>query len=209
VGWPQDKQYRAAESELTAQAPPDPEQALKTALENRSELRTLELNRASADVALRLYRSQYSPVVSLTGSLDFGQNWTTSVPTGAFTAGAKIALPPLLDGGQRSAQLQQVSDQISSYAVQVDQQRQSIAIDVQNALFGVKDARDRLELARLNVEQSQGQYDLEKAKLAVGLETTLDLLTAFSVLTTAQVGLVQAGSNYALALLNLQNAMGL
>jgi outer membrane protein TolC len=73
----------------------------------------------------------------------------------------------------------------------------------------VRDARDRLDLAHLNVQQAQGQYDLEKAKLTVGVGTTLDLLTAFSVLTTAQVGLVQAGSNYALAILNLQNAMGL
>ena len=209
IGWPPDKQYQVAEGELTALPSLDPAEALKTALDNRPELRTLQLNKASANVTLQLYKSQYSPVVSLTGSLDFSQYWATKDQTGGFTAGAKIALPPLLDGGQRSAQLKQASDLISSYAVQEDQQSQSIAIDVQNALFGVQDARDRLDLAHLNVEQAQGQYELERAKLAVGLQTTLDLLTAFSVLTTAQVGLVQAGSNYALALLNLQNVMGL
>jgi outer membrane protein len=209
VGWPQDKQYQVAESAPPALPSLDPAEALKTALENRPELKTLQLNKASASVSQQLYKSQYSPVVSLTGSLDLGQNWTTNDQQGSFTAGAKIALPPLFDGGQRRAQLKQASDQISSYAVQEDQQRQSILIDVQNALFGVKDARDRLDLAHLNVQQAQGQYDLEKAKLTVGVGTTLDLLTAFSVLTTAQVGLVQAGSNYALALLNLQNVMGL
>ncbi len=209
VGWPPDKQYQVAESELTPLPSLDPQEAMKTALENRAELRIIQLNKASANVSLRLYRSQYSPVISVTGSLDLGQNWSMNDQTGSFTAGARIALPPLFDSGQRSAQLQQATDQISSYAVQEDQQRQSIAIDVQNALFGVKDARDRLDLAQLNVQQAQGQYDLEKAKLTVGLGTTLDLLTAFSVLTTAQVGLVQAGSNHALALLNLQNAMGL
>jgi outer membrane protein len=209
VGWPQDRQYQAAESEPAALPSLDPPEAMKTALENRPELKTLRLNEASASVSLQLYKSQYYPVVSLTGSLDFGQNWATNDQQGAFTAGAKVALPPLFDGGQRRAQLKQASDQISSFAVQEDQQRQSIAIDVQNALFGVRDARDRLDLAHLNVQQAQGQYDLEKAKLTVGVGTTLDLLTAFSVLTTAQVGLVQAGSNYALAILNLQNAMGL
>jgi outer membrane protein len=209
VGWPQDTQYQVAESAPPAPPSLDTAEALKTALENRPELKTLQLNKASASVSQQLYKSQYSPVVSLTGSLDLGQNWATNNTEGAFTAGAKIALPPLFDGGQRRAQLQQASDQISSFAVQEDQQRQSIAIDVQNALFGVKDARDRLDLAHLNVQQAQGQYDLEKAKLTVGVGTTLDLLTAFSVLTTAQVGLVQAGSNYELALLNLQNVMGL
>jgi outer membrane protein len=209
VGWPQDRQYLVAESEPAALPSLDPGEAMKTALENRPELKTLRLNEASASVSLQLYKSQYYPVVSLTGSLDFGQNWATNDQQGAFTAGAKVALPPLFDGGQRRAQLKQASDQISSFAVQEDQQRQSIAIDVQNALLSVRDARDRLDLAHLNVQQAQGQYDLEKAKLTVGVGTTLDLLTAFSVLTTAQVGLVQAGSNYALAILNLQNAMGL
>jgi outer membrane protein TolC len=90
-----------------------------------------------------------------------------------------------------------------------DQQGQSIAIDVENALFGVTDAKNRNDLAGLNLQQAQGQYDLEKAKLAVGLGTTLDELTAFSVLATARVGLAQAKSNYLLAVLNLFNVMGL
>ena len=51
--------------------------------------------------------------------------------------------------------------------------------------------------------------DLQKAKRAVGLETTLDVLTAFSTLITAQVGLQQAKSTYLLAVLNLNNVMGL
>jgi outer membrane protein TolC len=93
--------------------------------------------------------------------------------------------------------------------VQQAQQGQSITIDVENALFGVTDARDRNALAGQNLQQSQGQYNLEKAKLAVGTGTTLDVLTAFAVLATARVGLAQAKSNYLLAVLNLYNVMGL
>ena len=80
---------------------------------------------------------------------------------------------------------------------------------MENALFGVTDAKNRNDLAALNLQQAQGQYDLEKAKLAVGLGTTLDELTAFSVLATARVGLAQAKSTYLLAVLNLFNSMGL
>ncbi len=209
IGWPLDKQYQVAEIAAPAVPSADPTAALTTAFENRPELRTLALNRASADVSLKLQKSQYSPVVSLTGSLDVGQNWTTNVNSGTFSAGVKIALPPIYDAGQQSAKVQQASDQVSSFAVQDGQQRQSITIDVQSALFGVNDAQNRLDLAQLNVQQAQGQYDLEKARYAVGLRTTLDVLTAFSTLTTAQVGLVQARSNYALAILNLSNVMGL
>ena len=45
--------------------------------------------------------------------------------------------------------------------------------------------------------------------LGMGTKTTLDVLTAFSTLVTAQVGLGQARNNYVLAVLNLNNVMGL
>jgi outer membrane protein TolC len=208
VGWPIEKEYAAADSpmpdipELTSQ------DALARAFQNRPELRTLELNIAAADINLTLQKSQRYPVVSINGSLGVGQDWTAGVNTGVFAAGASIALPPILDGGLHSAQVQQATDLIAANRVQQDQQRQSITIDVQNALFGVRDARDRLDLAAQNVNQAQGEYDLERAKRAVGLETTANVLSAFSALISAQVGLEQA-SNYILAVLNLNNVMGL
>jgi outer membrane protein TolC len=208
IGWPLEKQYSAADSPLPDVPALGAEDALKSALQNRSELLTLEQNIAAANIALSLQESQNVPVISLKGSLGVGQDWTANNTQGAFTAGVSIALPPIIDGGLQNAQVQAAVDQIASYKVQQAQQGQSIAIDVQNALFGVTDTRDRNALAALNVQQAQGQYDLEKAKLAVGLGTTLDELTAFSVLATARVGLAQAKTNYLLAVLNLYNVMG-
>jgi outer membrane protein TolC len=208
IGWPLDRDYQAADAPAPALPTLDEAAALGTAFQNRSELRTLELNIHSAAIALALQRTQSLPVVSVNGSLNLGQDWTSSVSTGSFTAGVSVALP-IVDGGLRGAQTDQAADQVSSFKVQQDQQKQSITIDVQNALFGVRDASDRLALAGDNVRQAQGQYDLEKAKFAVGLETTLDVITAFSALTSAQVGQAQARSAYMLAILNLNNVMGL
>ena len=132
-----------------------------------------------------------------------------AVPGTSATAGVSIALPPILDGGLLGAQVQGAADQLSALQIQLDQQQQSISIDVQNALFSVTDAKNRLDLAGQNVQQAQGVYDLQKARFAVGLQTTLDVLTAFSTLITAQVGLAQARSNYDLALLNLNSVLGL
>ena len=208
VGWPLDRQYTVADSPLPAAPSLQLQDALASAFQNRSELRTLELNIAAANVNLSLQKSQTLPVVSVNGSLGLGQDWTANVNSGSFTIGASIEMP-ILDGGLRNAQVQQAADQVSSYKVQQDQERQGITIAVQNALFGVKDTRDRLDLAGQNVTAAEGQYNLQKARYAVGLVTTLDVLTAFSTLTGAQVGLEQAKSNYLLAVLNLYNVMGL
>jgi len=209
IGWPLDKQYSVADSPLPDLPALGLDDALKSALQNRSELLTLEQNIAAAGIALALQKSQTMPVVSLNASLGVGQDWTVNVNNGAFTAGVHIALPPLYDGGSQNALVQQAADQISAYTLQQAQEEQSITIDVENALFSVTDARDRNTLAAQNLEQAQGQYDLQKEKLAVGLGTTLDELTAFSTLATARVGLEQAKINYLLALLNLDNVMGL
>ncbi len=208
VGWPLDKMYAAADAPIPELPSIQVNDAMKTAFQNRSELQALALNITAASINLRLQESQASPVVSVNGSLGVAQDWTANVNTGSFTVGASIALP-VVDGGLRGAQVQQAQDELVSFKVQQDQQTQSITIAVQNALFGVRDAKDRLDLAGQNVQAAQGQYDLQKARYAVGLVTTLDVLTAFSSLTTAQVGLQQARSGYVLAILNLNNVMGL
>ncbi len=209
IGWPLEKQYSVADSPLPDLPALGEEQALKTAMANRSELLTLGQNVASAAIALALQKSQGLPTVSLNASVGVGQDWTANVNNGAFTAGVHISLPPLYDGGLQTSLVRQAANQASAYAVQRDQEGQSITIDVKDALFAVSDAKDRNALAAQNLAQAQGQYDLQKEKLAVGLGTVLDELTAFSALATARVGLEQAKITYLLAVLDLDNVMGL
>jgi outer membrane protein TolC len=209
LGWPLENQYLVADTSLPALPSFQPEEALKTALRNRSEILTLQQNVDAAGIALALQKSQYQPTVSLKASVGVGQAWSANVSTGAFTAGVSVALPPLWDGGLQSASVQDAAAKLSSYQLQQAQQGESVSIDVRGALFAVVDAHDRSDLAAQNLQQAQGQYDLQKAKLAVGLSTILDELTAFTALAAARVGLEQAKTAYQLAVLNLYNVMGL
>jgi outer membrane protein TolC len=209
LGWPLEKTYVASDEDRPSPAVQNADEALKTALSHRYELASLEAQIDSAQVTVNLQKAAYSPVVSLTGSLASGLDWTAGAATQNYTLGLDVALPPVWDGGNLGAQVQQASDQVATYEIARDQERQTITAQVQNAWFSVTDTKDRLDLAVTNVQQAQGVYDLEKLKLSVGLETVLDVLTAFTTLTTAQVGLEQAKSNYILAVLALNNALGL
>ena len=209
LGWPLEKTYIASDEDRPVPAVKDLDEALKTALGHRSELVTLDAQIDSARVTADQAKAGWSPVVSLTGSLASGLDWTAGAATQNFSLGLNVALPPVWDGGNTGAQVRQASDQAASSEIQRDQERQTITAQVQNDWFAVTDTRDRLDLAVTNVQQAQGVYDLEKLKLSVGLETVLDVLTAFTTLTTAQVGLEQAKSNYILAVLTLNNALGL
>lgn len=209
LGWPLEKVYLASDAGAPVPAVSSADEGVRAALSHRAELAALDAQVDSARVSLGLQKAASSPVVSLTGSLGSGLDWTAGASTQNYTLGLDVALPPVWDGGSQGAQVQQASDQAATYEIQRDQERQSIAAQVQNAWFAVTDTRDRLELAATNVQQAQGVYDLEKLKLSVGLETVLNVLTAFTSLTTAQVGLEQAKSNAILAVLSFNNALGL
>jgi outer membrane protein TolC len=209
IGWVLEKPYSVADSPLPDLPALGPDDALKAALQNRSELLILQQNIDAAGIVLLRQKSQALPVVSLNASLGVGQDWTANVNNGAFTAGVSVALPPIYDGGLQNALVLQAANQLSTYKVQQAQEQQSIAIAVQDGLFGVRDAKDRYSLAVQSLQQAQGQYDLQKERLAVGLGTTLDELTAFSTLASVRVGMEQAKIDYFLALLSLDTIMGL
>ena len=208
IGWPLDKSYQVADVPAPSVAAADETQALKLAYDNRPELKSLALNLAAARVNLALQRAQYFPVVSATGSAQLLDDSTTGTSSGTYTVGASLSAP-VFEGGLLRAQVQAATDQLQSLAVQQDQERQSIAIAVDSAFFNMTNARKQLDLAGQSLQAAQGQYQLERSKLAVGLATNLDVLTALAALTTTQGQLVQAETGYSLAVLNLINVMGL
>jgi outer membrane protein TolC len=124
-------------------------------------------------------------------------------------AGVSIALPPIYDGKQQESLVRERGDALESFRVQEDQERESIEIDVRNALFAIQDASDRLDLAKQSLEEAQGVYDMQRAKFQAGSASALDVMTAFASLSSAQVGLETAKSTYNLAILNLDYFEGL
>jgi outer membrane protein TolC len=210
VGWPLGKKYSVADAQVPTNSVTDTAKALETAFANRQELRTYGFELASAVVDLALQKSKNAPTVSLNGSLGMAQAWAAStLESGQFSAGVSVALPPIYDGKQQESLVRQKGDTLESFRVQEDQERQSIEIDVRNALFSIKDSSDRLDLAKQSLEEAQGVYEMQKAKFMAGSASSVDVMTAFSSLAAAQVSLETAKSTYNLAILNLDNVEGL
>ncbi len=208
VGWPLDKSYSLAETPAPPIPTLDAGQALRIAFENRPELKQLALSIASGDVALSLSRSEYLPVVAVTGSLSVNQDWTANFNSGTYAAGISVSLP-VFENGLLAAQVKQGQVQLASLEVQQAQEQQSITIAVQSALFVVGQDSENLALSQQSVTAAQGQYDLEKAKFGAGLATNLDVLQASAALMSTESALEQAKNAYSLAILNLSNALGL
>ena len=208
VGWALDRRYTVAETPAPHIPTLDFNAALKIADSHRSELKQVDLQISSARVALALARSQYYPTVSATGSLSFEHDWTANYNMGTYSAGVSIALP-IAERGRLSAGVAQAKAQLSSLRLQRSQDLQNISIDVENAIFSVLQGKRSLAVSQQQVQAARHQYDREKARLASGLATNLDVLTYSAKLMSSESAMEKAKNAYNLAILGLDDALGL
>jgi outer membrane protein TolC len=207
VGWPLDKVYTVAEVQ-DQQAPGlSVDDAVKTALAHREDLKQIQLNLRSGEIALAVKKGQAQPAVSVSTGLDLNQDWSTSSTSYSLKAGVSVKAP-IIDPGSIGAQIQQASLQDETLRLQADQLAASITTSVKSAAYSLRDLLARVDLAAQSLDLAQSQYDLTKLQFDNGVSSNLDVLSASVALTTAQVNLAAARSAAQLGVLALQNAMG-
>ncbi|MGA2976874.1 MAG: TolC family protein [Spirochaetia bacterium] len=207
AGWPLDKVYAVAETQDLQVPALSVEDAVKTALANREDLRQLQLSLKSGEVSLALKKAQASPAVSLNTGVNVTEDWTASANQFAIKAGVSVQ-SPIIDPGSIGAEIQQAALQNDKLRIQQDQLAENIATSVKSAVYTLRDLLARVDLAAQSLDLAQSQYDLTRLQFDSGVSSNLDVLTASVALTTAQVNLAAARSAAQLAVLALQNAMG-
>jgi outer membrane protein TolC len=86
---------------------------------------------------------------------------------------------------------------------------QQILLDVRNALQQVELNRARIDTAQTALDLEQQRLDAEKTKFELGTSTLRFVLDEQNNLAVAQTTLLQTRVNFAKALIDLDNAMGL
>jgi outer membrane protein TolC len=208
VGWPLDMVYEAAEVADLPLPNLDVAAAVTRALAQRSDMRQLVLSQASTDIDLALNKGKSTPVVKASSGLTYTHAWSGSgTDVFSWNAGLNVAAP-IYDAGSIDAQVKQAAMQKESYTFQQQQLASSVATDVKNALYTLRDLIGRLELAQASLDLAQSQYDLASLQYDSGVNSNLDVLTASVALTTARVNGGKARSDAQLGVLALQNVMG-
>jgi outer membrane protein TolC len=207
VGWPVDKAYAVAEADDLPAPNLTPEDAVKQALAQRSDIRQLQLSLQKAQITLDLTRGQATPTVSVTGGLDWTHVWTGPEDTLDLSAGLTVKAP-IIDGGAAAAAIKASELGAEKLRIQEEQMTASITTSVRSALASLRNLVARADLAKRNLDLAQSQYDLTKIQFDSGVKSNLDVLTASVSLTTAQVAAAKARADAQLGVLALQNALG-
>ncbi len=207
VGWPVGKGYRVADVGDLPVPDLDVTAAVALALAQRSDMRQLVLNQASTDIDLALNKGKSTPVVKASSGLTYTHDWSRSTDVFSWNASVNVAAP-IYDAGSIDSQVRQAAMQKSSYTLQQQQLASSVATDVKNALYALRDLVGRAELAQESLDLAQSQFDLASLQYDSGVDSNLDVLAASVALTTARVNQGKAQSDAQLGVLALQNTMG-
>ena len=215
---------------------PPVEQAIKIALENRPEIKQLQLDLQNKKIDLEYTKNQLLPAVDLFAA--YSQNGVGGKETirsgfgpdapivarsegGIFDAfgqlfgygytGYSVGLSvqiPLRNRAAQGENARAMTDQRIAEQ-RITSQAQQIALEVRNALTQVDMNRARIEAATKARELSERRLEAEQKKFDLGASTIRFVLEEQRNVAQAQTDELQAIVNYTKALVDIDRAMGM
>ena len=215
---------------------PPVEQAIKIALENRPEIKQLQLDLQNKKIDLEYTKNQLLPAVDLFAA--YNQNGVGGKETirsgfgptapivaqsegGIFDAfgqlfgygytGYSVGLSVQIPLRNRAAQGENARAMTDERIAEqrITSQAQQIALEVRNALTQVDMNRARIEAATKARELSERRLEAEQKKFDLGASTIRFVLEEQRNVAQAQTDELQAIVNYTKALVDIDRAMGM
>jgi outer membrane protein TolC len=171
------------------------DEAAQKALANRPELYQLRYQRQMAGEMVKLARANDLPSVAIGGNLNYWSNnfnFKKNNWENYYTISLALNIP-IFNGFANQAQAAQAKALARELEYSLKGVTESVKLEVQQAILSYQQAKEALLSQEKNVEQAQEAVRVAEQNFSEGLATTLDV-------TSAQVALSQARTNYAQAL---------
>ena len=182
------------------------DQAVRTALEQRSDYQSSQAQVRAAEEAVSAARGQRYPTGSITADYgDIGTTLASSHGTFTFVAAAKFNI---FDSGRISADviqaraaLKQRQDELADLGAQIDYQVRTAFLDIRTAADQVAVAESNLDLANQTLVQARDRF-------SAGVTDTIEVVQAQESVATANDSLIAALYGHNLAKVALARALG-
>jgi outer membrane protein TolC len=193
---------------LAAAARPLPEvaTATRTAESRRPEVAQADFDRRAADGTRAARYLSLLPDVDATGGY-VRTDGQLFAPANQWFVGVRAAWN-IWEWGATFFQARAAGRQAEAAAIDLDNQRRVVAVEVQNAIAQTEAQQVSVDVAQAAIASAQEAYRVEQALLSAGSATTTDLLDAQSALTTARLNLTRAQYELAVQRVALARVMG-
>jgi outer membrane protein len=181
----------------------------QTAFSERPDLLALAEQKNIADDEVRLAEGLYWPTVSLEGIYSRNEN----EPSRSFELNESIfgilrLNFPFFEGGLRRAEAREAEARKRQAALQYEELKKTIGVDVENAYLDYITQQSILESLRDQLSFARDNYNLVSKQFQYGLANSVDLIDANTLLVTAERELARAEFDYQLAVLKVKWSTG-
>lgn len=183
----------------------DEETLIKRAWENRPELRRLTAQIRAAEQDLLALERNHLPVITGGGQYQWSGAVFPLQPN--WNVGAAVTLP-LFRGGLTVAQIEAAKQSLVALGHDADTLRQSIALEVREALLRYQEAAKSIQVSRQGTEQARQNLELAEGRYATGVGSIIEVTDAQSTFVTAKAQEIQALYSHHLGVAALEKAIG-
>jgi OMF family outer membrane factor len=180
------------------------------ALESRPELAELRARQAAAQAAIQLAESGAKPTVGLNAAANYGNSgglFAGTIASGGWSVTLAATLN-LFDGGITRERIKEAQLRLEQLKAAEALQRQGIELEVRLAYLTLQSAREELAGADALVRQAREALRIATVRFEAGVGITLEVLTAQTNASQAEVARAQALYAYSAALAALERAVG-
>jgi len=189
------------------------EECLKTARKNRPEQGEVELKVKSAEKEVQLAKSEYFPTLGLSFNYErVGDDPSVSGSDFADEDSWNIMATARWTFWQWGKKRQLVREKETRLVQAKDakiQVEDSISLEVKDAYLRLREARDKIGVAEVAVEQAEENFRINAERFKEQVATTTEVLDAQTLLTQARSNYFNALSDYNITWARLDRAMGI
>ncbi|MCU0236861.1 MAG: TolC family protein [Acidobacteria bacterium] len=184
---------------------------LQSSLQNRSELRQLQMQRQKIANLQKITWAQYVPNFSLVANFSYQsdyfklrqKNWDDyySVSLGMSW--------PIFTGLKRSAQIGEMNVMKKIMDLNVKQLGDATRLEVESQYRTIHQEYENIQMGLKNVESAREGARIAELSYKEGMITILELNSSYNELTRARVNYLQALYNYNIAIAELEKVTGI
>lgn len=181
------------------------DEALKSALMTRPDLRSLESKKKGAEESVILAGKSNSPTLSARA----GYSWGDETFTGDDEVYAGLTLEvSLYDGGLAKEKTRQARAELDKARADQEKLRQDVIMEVEKAFLEVQDSGKVIETTEKTVEQARENLELANGRYEVGVGSPVEVTDATENYINARNDYYGAIYDHHSALASLEKAIG-
>jgi len=181
------------------------EEALDRAMRLRPEMVSQRALEQAADAAIKTAQSDFFPTVS--GAAAYSYNGQEFPLVWNWNLTGSVAIP-IFSGFLTKQQVAEARANLLRTKANGDALRQTIQLEVSQALLNLQAAEERLRVTAITVTQAKERLALVEGRYKAGLSNAVEVTDGEVALVNAQVNDVVAMSSYQSSKAQLERAMG-